>query len=286
MGELLQGKEIAGSIKEEVAKEIASLGPDGRSLKLCAVLIGDDREASLYSQLQQRVAAKLGIGYILHKIPGNVSEPAAIQELERLNQDPAITGIIVQIPIPKHLDPRNLINHIHPWKDVEGLHPENMGRIVLDREHIVPCTPCAVMELLRSADISLYGKEAVVVGHSDIVGKPLALMLLNKGATVTICHIATAERGLLAEHIGRAEVLVVAVGKRNVIKGSWVRKGAVVIDVGITCTDGTVQGDVEFEPARERAAFITPVPGGVGPLTVALLMRNVVKASRLQQPRQ
>ncbi|MFA5500758.1 MAG: bifunctional 5,10-methylenetetrahydrofolate dehydrogenase/5,10-methenyltetrahydrofolate cyclohydrolase, partial [Candidatus Omnitrophota bacterium] len=167
-----------------------------------------------------------------------------------------------------------------PEKDAEGMHPENLGRILLGQYKIGPCTAMAVMELLEASKIDLYGKEAVIVGHSEIVGKPLALMLLNKFATTTVCHIATGERGALADHVKRAEVLIVAVGKAGIVKGEWVKEGAVVIDVGINKVADKIVGDVEFEEASARAAFITPVPGGVGPLTTTILMRNVVELFR------
>jgi len=194
-----------------------------------------------------------------------------------LNADAAVTAIILQLPVPKAIDAKKLSGMIAPLKDAEGMHPENLGRILLGNYRIGPCTAMAVMELLESTGEKLYGKEAVIVGHSEIVGKPLALMLLNKFATTTVCHIATGERGVLPEHVKRAEILVVAVGKAGIVKGDWVKDGAIVIDVGINRVGDKIVGDIEFEGASARASHITPVPGGVGPITTTILMRNVAE---------
>jgi len=184
--------------------------------------------------------------------------------------------------VPKGIDAKRLVNIIRPEKDAEGMHPENLGRILLGDYNIGPCTAMAVMALLESTGVKLYGKEAVVVGHSEIVGKPLSLMLLNKFATTTVCHIATGERGVLCEHVKRGEVLVVAVGKAALIKGGWIKEGAIVVDVGINKVGDKIVGDVEFEGASQRASYITPVPGGVGPLTTTILMRNTVELFKSQ----
>jgi len=206
-----------------------------------------------------------------------------VEFIQRLNADSLINGIIVQMPLPQHIDYKKISQFICPDKDVEGIHPANIGKLLFGKAEILPCTPAAVMELLQETGVNLYGKEAVVVGHSEIVGKPLALLLLDKFATVTVCHIGTAEAGRLAEHVAGAEVLVVAVGKARLIKGEWIKEGAIVIDVGINRVDGKIVGDVEFSAAQNRAAWITPVPGGVGPLTVTMLMRNLVRAAKLQE---
>jgi methylenetetrahydrofolate dehydrogenase (NADP+)/methenyltetrahydrofolate cyclohydrolase len=185
--------------------------------------------------------------------------------------------------LPGQIDYKKISQFILPEKDVEGMHPANIGKIVFGKANILPCTPAAVMELLKEAGVDLYGKEVVIVGHSEIVGKPLALLLLEKFATVTVCHIGTSKAGKLEEHIMKAEVLIVAVGKAGLIKGEWIKEGAIVIDVGINRVGDKIVGDVEFETAEKRASYITPVPGGVGPLTVTMLMRNVVEAAKLQQ---
>jgi methylenetetrahydrofolate dehydrogenase (NADP+)/methenyltetrahydrofolate cyclohydrolase len=191
--------------------------------------------------------------------------------------------MIIQMPLPQQIDYKKISQFILPEKDAEGMHPANIGKIVFGKARILPCTPAAVMELLNSTGIDLYGKEAVVVGHSEIVGKPLCLLLLEKFATVTVCHIGTSKAGKLEEHVRKAEILIVAVGKAGLIKGEWVKDGAIVIDVGINRVADKIVGDVEFEGAEKHASYITPVPGGVGPLTVTMLMRNLVEAARLQK---
>ena len=216
-------------------------------------------------------------------MPAETSRDELIAVIEELNLDKKINGIILQLPLPEHLKANDMRSCIDPLKDVEGVHPENLGKIILNKNGLAPCTACAVMELLSTLDIDLYGKEAVIIGHSTIVGKPLAAMLLNAFCTTTICRIATSKRGLLQEHVTRAEILVVAVGKPGLVKGEWIKKDAVVVDVGINYVDGKIMGDVEFDKAYEKAAHITPVPGGVGPITVSLLMRNLLEAVKQQR---
>lgn len=275
---LLEGKPLAEKIKAAIAAEIGALKAKcGKVPKLTAIQIGENASSAVYVKNQKKAAESLGIEYELKVLPGTVSQAAAEDLVKELNGDKDVTAIILQLPVPKEIDAKRLVNMISPDKDAEGMHPENIGRILTGRYSIGPCTAVAVMELLGSIKTDLYGKEAVVVGHSDIVGKPLALMLLNKFATTTICHIGTGERGLLPEHVKRAELLIVAVGKAGIVKGEWVRPGAIVIDVGINRVGDKIVGDVEFEAAAQKASHITPVPGGVGPLTTTLLMRNVVE---------
>jgi methylenetetrahydrofolate dehydrogenase (NADP+)/methenyltetrahydrofolate cyclohydrolase len=201
-----------------------------------------------------------------------------IEYIETLNNDLKVNGIILQMPLPAHIDYKKISEHIAPGKDVEGMHPSNIGKIIFGRAKALPCTAAAVMEIIKSTGIDLNGKEVVIVGHSEIVGKPLALLLLDKLATVTVCHIGTSKAGKLEEHVRKAEVLIVAVGRAGLIKGEWV-KGAIVVDVGINRVGDKLVGDVEFEEAEKRASWITPVPGGVGPLTVVMLMRNLVECA-------
>jgi methylenetetrahydrofolate dehydrogenase (NADP+)/methenyltetrahydrofolate cyclohydrolase len=226
---------------------------------------------------QKKAAELLGIGYELSVCPANMSQRDAERLINDLNKDNNVTAIILQLPVPKGIDARKLSGLIAPSKDAEGMHPQNLGKILLANYKIGPCTAMAVMELLESTKAKLYGKEAVIVGHSEIVGKPLSLMLLNKFATTTVCHIATGERGVLADHVRQAEILIVAVGKPGVVKGEWIKEGAIVIDVGINRVGDKIVGDVEFDVASQRASYITPVPGGVGPLTTTILMRNTVE---------
>ena len=275
---LLEGKPVAERIKGSIQKEIADLKAKyGKAPKLLALQAGENASSAIYVKNQKKAAELLGIEYELSALPGSAGQAEIEDAIKALNRDASITAVILQQPMPKGVDARKMISLIAPEKDAEGMHPQNIGKILFGGYKIAPCTAMAVMELLESIKVNLYGKEAVVVGHSDIVGKPLSLMLLNKFATTTVCHIATGERGVLSDHVKSAEVLVVAVGKAGLVKGEWIKEGAIVIDVGINRVGDKILGDVEFEGASQKAAYITPVPGGVGPLTTTILMRNVVE---------
>jgi len=280
---LLMGKEIADKIKVELKAEVEQLKlKHGVGPKLVSVAVGDNSASAVYVKSQAKIAEALGIGFELREFSGSSSEHEIIEAIKKMNHDKEVSAMIIQMPLPKQIDAKKVIAAMSPIKDAEGMHPENMGKVVFGGAKIAPCTPSACMELIKAAEINIYGMEAVVVGHSEIVGKPLALMLLEKFATTTVCHIATGERGALPEHVKRAEVLIVAVGKAGIVKGEWIKEGAVVIDVGINRVGDKIVGDVEFEAASQRASHITPVPGGVGPLTVTMLMRNVVEAYKIQ----
>ena len=279
MARLLEGKPIAEKIKENIKQQIQAL-----NLKpvLASVQVGENAGAEAYVKSQQKTAQNLGIEYQLHKLAQDTTEKALAEFIQKLNSDKFVNGIIVQMPLPLQIDYKRISQFILPEKDVEGMHPANIGKLLFGKVKILPCTPQAVMELLHSINLNLYGKEVVVVGHSEIVGKPLSLLLLDKFATVTVCHIGTSQAGKLEEHVRNAEILIVAVGKAGLIKGEWIKQDAVVIDVGINRVGDKIVGDVEFEEAQKRASYITPVPGGVGPLTVTMLMRNLVEATKLQ----
>src|SRR5262245_25832893 len=249
---------------------------------LVSIYAGSHPAIEVYIRSQNRVVRELGIEYRWYHLPDTAEEREVLRRLDQLNRDPEVTGIILQLPLPPHLRRSVLVNEIDPSKDVDGTHPENVGAALIGEMRVGSCTALAVMRMLDATGIAMEGKEAVIVGHSELVGKPVSLMLLDRLATVTICHIATARRGLLAEHARRAEILVVAVGSPAVIKGEWIHPGAVVIDVGINQVEKRIVGDVEFAAAQERAAFITPVPGGVGPVTVSMLMQNTIKAFKAQ----
>ncbi len=284
MAKLLEGKPIAEKIKEEVKQQVASLS---KKPVLASIMVGDNAGAEAYVKSQKKTAEGLGIEYQFHKLEASMTEAGLIEFIKKLNSDKSVNGIILQMPLPAQIDYKKISQFILPEKDVEGMHPVNIGKILFGTStslstKILPCTPAAVMELLNSTGIDLYGKEVVVVGHSEIVGKPLALLLLEKFATVTVCHIGTSKAGKLEEHVRGAEVLIVAVGKAGLIKGGWIKEGAIVVDVGINRVGDKIVGDVEFEDAEKRASWITPVPGGVGPLTVTMLMRNLVEAAKLQ----
>ena len=280
MAKLLEGKPVAERIKEEIRQRVLSL-----KLKpiLASIQVGENAGAASYVKSQAKTAEALGIEYQLHKLGDDVHESHLIDFIQKLDTNKSVNGIIIQMPLPAQIDYKKISQFVRPEKDVEGMHPANIGKIVFGKAAILPCTPAAVVELLKETGVDLYGKEVVIVGHSEIVGKPLALLLLDKFATVTVCHIGTSKAGKLEEHVKRAEVLIVAVGKAGLIKGEWIKEGAIVIDVGINRVEDKIVGDVEFEAAEKRASYITPVPGGVGPLTVTMLMRNLVEAAKSQQ---
>lgn len=277
---IIDGKAIAGKIKEELKGEIEDLNSKGIPLKLAAVQVGENEASAVYVKAQKKSCEKLGIDYELKTLDAGLSQEEVIASIQKLNQDDSVSGIIVQLPLPEGLAPVEVQSAIDVGKDVEGVNPGNLGWITYGKPKLLPCTAAAVVELVESTGVKLYGKEVVMVGHSDIVGKPVALLLVNKFATTCICHIGTGERGVLPEHVKRAEILIVAVGKAHLIKGEWIRDGAIVIDVGINRVEGKILGDVEFEEARKRASWITPVPGGVGPVTTAWLLRNTVMAAK------
>lgn len=280
--QIIDGKRIAGEIKERLIKEIEELKKQGITPSLSAIQVGDDPGTGVYVRAQQRSCEKIGLGYELHQFKKDVSQKELRDFIAHLNEDTGVSGIILQMPLPSQLDGRILQGMIDPKKDAEGVSPANMGMVVYGKPLLAPCTAMAVMELINSVGVKLYGKEAVVVGHSDIVGKPTALLLLDKFVTTSVCHIATGERGTLPKYVSHAEILIVAVGKANLVKGEWVKEGAIVIDVGINRVEGKIVGDVEFEVAKERASYITPVPGGVGAVTTAMLLKNCVQAAKLQ----
>ena len=276
MAKLLEGKLIAEQIKNILKQKIQAAN---KKLLLASVQVGDNPSAEVYIRSQMKTASVLGIEFQAHKLEKETSQEKLAEFIAKLNQDKAASGIIVQMPLPLHIDYKKISEFIAPEKDVEGVHPANIGKIVFSKAKILPCTAAAVMELLGSTGVNLSGKEVVIVGHSEIVGKPLALLLLDKLATVTVCHIGTSKAGKLEEHVRKAEVLIVAVGKAGLIKGEWIKEGAIVIDVGINRVADKIVGDVEFEEAEKRASWITPVPGGVGPFTVTMLMHNLVEAA-------
>jgi len=281
VAQLLEGKKIADKIIAEIKAQFIALN---RQPVLACILVGDNAGAEAYVKSQAKIAESLGVTYQLHKFAALASEVELGEFIKQLNSEKSVNGIILQMPLPKHLDYEKLVSQIEPKKDVEGLHPENMGKLICGSSsgRVVPCTANAVMELLNSTQVDLRGLEAVIVGRSKIVGKPLALLLLEKSVTVTVCHSATSKAAKLQEHVNRAQILIVATGKAELIKGSWIKEGAIVLDVGINRVEGKLIGDVEFKPAEERASFITPVPGGVGPLTVAMLMRNLLACVKAQ----
>jgi len=281
---ILDGKALACDLKNALRDEVVALKETTGSVpRLVNVMMGRDHGACAYAKSQKKVAEYIGIHYELETLPEDISQDDFFRCIDQLNNDASVNGIMIHKPVGAHIDYGRVANHVDRVKDLEGINATNVGKMLLGETKIIPCTPASVMEHIKSTGIDLRGKEAVIVGHSVIVGKPLSLLLLEQYATTTVAHIATNEAGQLQEHVGRADVLVVAVGKPAVIKGEWIKEGAVVIDVGINQVGDKVVGDVEFDAAKEKAAFITPVPGGVGPVTVVMLMRNGIEAFRAQK---
>ncbi len=271
---ILDGKELAARLRSDLRERAAVVkARQGRPPGLGAVLVGDDPASAVYVRNKEKAAREVGLHSEIVRLPAGVSEAVLLAEVDKLNARRDIHGFLVQLPLPEGLDEARVIERIAPEKDADGLHPTNLGRLMADLPAPQPCTPSGVMALLDAGGVKLEGARAVVVGRSAIVGKPVALMLLARNATVTLCHSRTRD---LADEVRRAQVVVAAVGKPRLIRGDWISAGAAVIDVGINRVEGKLVGDVEFEAAKERAAVITPVPGGVGPLTVAMLIRNTI----------
>ena len=277
---LIDGKSVAASVRAEVRERVGQRSARGiRIPGLAVILVGDSPASQVYVRSKRQACAETGMRSFSHDLPATTSQADLLALIDRHNVDPDIDGILVQLPLPAHIESRTVIERIDPGKDVDGLHPYNVGRLLQRAPLLRACTPWGIVRLLQSIDVDLRGKEAVVVGASSLVGRPMALELLLLGCTVTICHSPTRD---LASQVRRADLLVVAVGKPAFVKGEWVKPGSIVIDVGTNRgADGKLVGDVEFEPARDRAAWITPVPGGVGPMTVATLLRNTLQAAEL-----
>lgn len=276
--QLIDGKTIAADIRREVRARVEARKAGGRRIPgLAVILVGADPASEVYVRNKRRGCEDAGILSFAHDLPTHTSQDQVLALIDALNADPSIDGILVQLPLPGHIDAETVVERIRPDKDVDGFHPYNIGRLAIRMPLLRSCTPYGVITLLQHTGESFYGREAVVVGASNHVGRPMGLELLLAGCTVTTCHRFTRD---LAAHVGRADIVVVAAGKPGLVKGEWIKPGATVIDVGINRTeDGRLVGDVEFEPARERAAWITPVPGGVGPMTVATLLQNTLMAA-------
>lgn len=276
--QLIDGKSVAATLKLKL-KEIVQSGIKlGKSQPgLAVILVGEDPASSVYVKHKRNACEEIGIRSIYHHLSADISEDKLLSLVDELNSDPTVNGILIQLPLPKHIDAEMVLERIKPEKDVDGFHAYNLGRLAQRRPLLRPCTPLGVMILLDHIKQEYKGKHAVIVGASNVVGRPMALELLIAGSTVTVCHRFT---GDLSYYVKQADILVAAVGKPGIIKGEWIKDGATVIDVGITrLENGTLTGDVEFDIAREHAAWITPVPGGVGPMTVAVLMQNTLDAA-------
>jgi methylenetetrahydrofolate dehydrogenase (NADP+)/methenyltetrahydrofolate cyclohydrolase len=277
VGQAIDGKRVAGAVRGEVRAAVARLAACGVVPGLATVLVGDDPASHLYVGSKERACAEVGIRSFPHRLRAGTGEADVLRLVQELGRAPDVHGILVQLPLPPPLDARRVIEALPPGKDVDGLHPVNQGRLLAGEPGLRPCTPLGVIRLLDEVGAALEGARAVVVGRSALVGKPMALLLLERHATVTLCHTRTVD---LADEVRRAGVVVAAAGRPGLVRGEWIRSGAVVIDVGIhRGADGKLRGDVEFEAALERGSWVTPVPGGVGPMTVAMLLANTVRAA-------
>ncbi|MBI5025474.1 MAG: bifunctional methylenetetrahydrofolate dehydrogenase/methenyltetrahydrofolate cyclohydrolase FolD [Nitrospirae bacterium] len=278
--QIIDGKKVAADIRENLKKEISELKAKGINPGLAVVLVGENPASKKYVSAKEKACEEIGIASFAYKVPETTIQAELMKLIDTLNKDPKVNGILVQLPLPKWLNEKEAMNRIAPEKDVDGFGPDALGKLVLDEPGFIPCTPHGAIKMLEAYGINPAGKHAVVVGRSIIVGKPLALLLLRKNATVTICHSKTPN---LREECLKADILCVAIGKAKMITGDMIKEGAAIIDIGINVTpEGKIVGDVDFDAAKERAGWITPVPGGAGPMTIAMLMYNTVIAAKMQ----
>lgn len=276
MAQIIDGKKISQDIKDELKEKVTALKDTGTEVALAVIQVGNDPASSVYVRNKKKAGEYIGIRSLSYELPEETTEDALIELIEKLNKDETVNGILVQLPVPKHIDPDKIIRTISPEKDVDGFHPQNVGKLVIGEEGFVSCTPAGVIQLLKRSGIEISGKNCVVVGRSNIVGKPMALLMLRENATVTIAHSKTKN---LKELCQTADILIVAIGKPQFITADYVKEGAVVIDVGIHRDENNkLCGDVRYDEVAEKASAITPVPGGVGPMTIAMLMSNCVES--------
>lgn len=279
MSRLIDGKVISAAVKERVKNEVAQLSGKGITVGLAVIIVGEDPASKIYVANKKKACEALGIVSEEYALPESTTEKELLGLIDTLNAKKSINGILCQLPLPRHLDEKRIINAISPEKDVDAFHPVNVGRIMIGDYDFVPCTPAGIMEMLAYENIETEGKRCVVIGRSNIVGKPMAMLLLHKNGTVTICHSKTRN---LKEICLDADILVAAVGKAKFVTADMVKEGAVVIDVGMNRENGRLCGDVDFEAVKDKASAITPVPGGVGPMTIAMLMQNTLTAAKRQ----
>ena len=276
MAQIIDGKAISARIKDELKEEVARKKAEGKQITLAVIQVGNDPASTVYVGNKKKACAYIGIDSVSYELPEETSQDELLALIDKLNEDPKITGILVQLPVPDHIDEDTIIRRISPKKDVDGFHPMSVGALCIGEKGFVSCTPAGVIKLLEYSGIEIAGKECVVIGRSNIVGKPMALLLLRENGTVTVCHSKTKD---LKEVCKRADILVVAIGRPRMIDEEYIKDGAVVIDVGIHRMDnGKLCGDVDFDRVVDKCSAITPVPGGVGPMTIAMLMYNVVNA--------
>lgn len=278
MANIIDGKAVSAQVKENIKQEVAALKEKGVEIGLAVVIVGSDSASQVYVRNKEKACEFVGFKSFKYELPEETTQQQLLELVDKLNRDDKVDGILVQLPLPKHIDEKTVINNIIPEKDVDAFHPVNVGHIMIGDYNFLPCTPAGVMELIRSTGIEIAGKECVVVGRSNIVGKPQAMLLLNESGTVTVCHSKTKD---LKEICSRADILVAAVGRAKMLTADYIKDGAVVIDVGMNRDEnGKLCGDVDFEDCKDKAGFITPVPGGVGPMTIAMLMKNTLTAGK------
>ncbi|HAA6315713.1 TPA_asm: bifunctional methylenetetrahydrofolate dehydrogenase/methenyltetrahydrofolate cyclohydrolase [Listeria monocytogenes] len=278
MGEIIDGKKLAKEIQEKVTREVAELVKEGKKPGLAVVLVGDNQASRTYVRNKQKRTEEAGMKSVLIELPENVTEEKLLSVVEELNEDKTVHGILVQLPLPEHISEEKVIDTISYDKDVDGFHPVNVGNLFIGKDSFVPCTPAGIIELIKSTGTQIEGKRAVVIGRSNIVGKPVAQLLLNENATVTIAHSRTKDLPQVAKE---ADILVVATGLAKFVKKDYIKPGAIVIDVGMDRDENNkLCGDVDFDDVVEEAGFITPVPGGVGPMTITMLLANTLKAAK------
>jgi methylenetetrahydrofolate dehydrogenase (NADP+)/methenyltetrahydrofolate cyclohydrolase len=282
--QIIDGKAIAAQLRQDIKQRVEARRASGlRAPGLAVVLVGENPASQVYVGSKRKGCEETGILSLAHDLPADATQTELLALIDKLNADPTVDGILVQLPLPGHIDVETIIERINPSKDVDGFHPYNIGRLTIQMPTLRPCTPRGSMTLLESTGVELKGLDAVIVGASNIVGRPMALELLMAGCTVTVCHSKTRD---LQEKLGKADLVVAAVGRPEMIKGEWLKQGAIVIDVGINRLEsGKLVGDVEYASAKEKASFITPVPGGVGPMTVATLLQNTVDAAERHDAR-
>ncbi len=280
MSNIISGKEVSANVKAEIKKEVAVLKEKNIEVGLAVIIVGDDPASRVYVNGKKKDCEEVGIASYEYALPADITQKELMELVETLNNDEKVDGILCQLPIPKHLDEKEILNAINPEKDVDAFHPMNVGKIMIGDYNFLPCTPAGVMEMIKSTGVSISGKECVVVGRSNIVGKPMSMLLLHQSGTVTICHSKTKD---LKAACKRADILIAAVGVPNLITADMVKEGAVVIDVGMNRLDnGKLCGDVDFENVKEVAGYITPVPGGVGLMTRAMLLQNTLTSAKIK----
>ena len=281
MAEIIDGKELAKKVRKELKKEVDSLKEKGVNPKLAVIMVGNDPGSTVYLRNKSKACEKVGIEFEEFLFEENITEELLLETIDKLNKDDSIHGILLQCPVPKHIDVNKAFRRISPNKDVDGFNPINVGNLTIGEDAFISCTPYGVVKMFEEYNIETEGKRAVILGRSNIVGKPMIQCMLNKNSTVTVCHSRTQNIG---EIIKEADIVIAAIGKPNFVKADMVKDGAVVIDVGINrLEDGTITGDVDYENVAPKASFITPVPGGVGPMTIAMLLNNVVKAAKIEK---